>query len=69
IIHLQMCLVKLRWVPNVLLQLKTIVPLIQLNQGTAHPATLQLAAIVDFHACLTTRQTALLVNLNLAVQL
>ncbi len=50
-------------------QLKTIAPLIRLNQGTAHLATPQLVALPDFHVWHTTLQIPQLVLPNLVAQL
>ena len=53
---------------NVELQFKTIAPRTLLNQVTAHLATHQLDAQMDFHVWHTIRQTAQPVQPNNAVQ-
>jgi len=52
--HLQMYLDKHKLVLNVELQLKATVPRTPPNQVTAHLATLQLDALMDFHVWHTT---------------
>ena len=68
--HLQMYLDKHKLVLNVELQLKATVPRTLPNQVTAHLATLQLDALMDFHVWhTTTRQQAHHAPHNLAVLL
>ena len=66
---MQMSLDKAGSVLSVDSQLKTIAPLIRLNQGTAHLAAPQLVALPDFHVWHTTLQIPQLVLPNLAALL